>query len=218
MMINEEVGIAQINDDAVLLRDNTLIAVLNVEPISYDPLKTRTKTKIDNIYRKWLDSLTYPVQIVSRRVNMDVKEQAKVIKNRVEYAIKQKEEYRDLLKLYKEFEHWLDTYLEQKAKSSTVYYLVIPVYSTKKLTKGLIKIKTNEDYKKELEKLNDRVKHAVESISLTGVKINRLYNAQLKNLYASYFEVNVYSDSYEMPEDWIRKWRSSDVLQKKQKD
>ncbi len=207
-----EIGIARIRDDSALLRDGSLIAVLEVEPIAYDKLGERSKHKVEKAYKEWLDSLDYPVQIVARRMNLDIKDQAKVIKNRVEYLIKQKEEYRDLLKLFKEFEEWLDAHLKKRVSQRTVYYLVIPVFSAGKIMKGmsLKKIKTNGEYKRALETLNNRVKHAIEMLSPTGVSIRKLDDELLENLYDSYFNTVFFSDgSYHNPQRWIEKWRSS---------
>ena len=209
--LSNEIGVQELIGETAVLKDGSMIAVLEVAPIDFDGMGEARKKKVVKAYRAWLDALDYPVQIVMRTYNFDIQEQAKVLKNRVEYTIKQKEEFRDLLKEYKEFEEWLDRYLKENSKKGSLYYLVIPYFPKKKkkrLFKFLAKAKIKEETDNSIAMLNKRVSENIELLEKTGVKAHRLGQEQLRNLFMSYFTIinKVGSNgklAYVSPENWF---------------
>jgi hypothetical protein len=187
--LSNEIGIEEIKDGVAILKNGSMISVLEVAPIGFDSMAEAKKKKVVKAYKEWLDSLDYPVQIVVRSVNADINEQISVLKNNVEYTIKQKIEFRELLKEYKEFETWLDNHLNGKTKKSTVYYLVIPYLPNvkKSWSSFFSKAKKTEETEKSIAMLNKRVAESKELLEKTGVKMHLVQNEQLKNLYISYF-------------------------------
>lgn len=208
-----QVGIEEIKDDTAVLKDGSMVAVLEIAPIDFDSLSGQRKKKVTKAYLEWLEKTDYPVQISARTLNADIAEQAKVLKDRVEYAIKQKEEHRDLLKEYKQFEEWLDNYLKANAKKCTVYYLAIPYFPAERkkgIFSRLSKSKAREEYSKSLEMLNKRVSESTALLSKTGVRIQRLSPAQLRSLYSSYFTVtNRTGAEYLPPELWFDSFKNA---------
>ncbi len=217
-------NIKEIKDDAVYLRDSTVLAVLEVAPIDFDRMNEAGKQRVLKKYKQWIESLDYPVQITARNVNMDIEGQAKILKNKAEHLIKQKAEYRDLLALFKEFEEWFDSYIKTNSKTRRIYYLIIPYMDveTPSMLEKFRKSKVKVKHEANIEKLNRRAEECVKKLEDTGVKTHRLSTEQLGNLYWSYFMINNQKgandkSTYIGPEDWFGMWENAMAERKQAK-
>jgi type IV secretory pathway VirB4 component len=67
------IDIAEIHDDTVILKDNSLVAVLLVSSINFALKSEEEQNAIIEAYMSFINSLSFPVQIViqSRRLNID---------------------------------------------------------------------------------------------------------------------------------------------------
>ena len=159
-------AIREIKDNAVFLRDKTLLAVFEISPIDFDRMPENKKHKVLRGYRDWIESLEYPVQITARNVNMDVAERAKVLKNKIEQLVKQKVEYREMMKLFKEFEEWFDKYVAKNSKTRRIFYLVVPFVGSYQpsITHKVMKQKAKQSYDKNLAMLNKRAEECVKKL------------------------------------------------------
>ncbi len=211
--------IREIKDSTVFLRDNTMLAVAEIAPISFDSMSDKRKDEVLAKYKAWVESLHYPVQIVARTENSDFAEQAKILKNQVEHMIKQKIEFRELLNLFKEYELWFDSYIPKNSRNETIYYLVIPFMNAEKprFLEKMSKSKLKAKYDSTISALNKRFEECISMLEKTGVKASRLDTEQLKNLYWSYYSIHNYSaepvgsqkKGYIGPEDWFGMWKDA---------
>ena len=215
-------GIREISDNTVFLRDKTMLAVFEISPLDFDRMGERGKQKAMKKYKEWIESLEYPVQIVARNVNMDVAERAKVLKGKIEQLIKQKVEYREMMKLFKEFEEWFDRYVSKNSRARRIFYLIVPFMGNYQpsITHKVMKKKAKQSYDKNLKMLNKRAEECVKLLEETGVKSHRLTSGQLDNLYCSYFMIHNQQGAaeksvYISPEDWFRMWKDAVVQKKK---
>lgn len=209
------VNLSEIKNDTVLLRDNTMLAVLEVSPIDFDRMAESKKKSVMKKYKEWIESLNYPVQIVARNVNHDIESQSKILKNKIEHLIKQKVEYSDLLKLFKEFEKWFDKYVSKNKTPKRIYYLVVPYIGVNKpsVFDRVRKAKAQEKHGMSITLLNKRVEECAKKLEETGVKTHRLATKQLENLYESYFMINTQkganeNSAYVGPDDWVKMWKN----------
>ena len=214
MVHEKSIGVQEIKDNTVILKDGSMVAVLEVIPIAFEKLNEHKQKKITQAYRAWLEQLDYPVQIVARTVNYDVQDHIKVLKNQIEFSIKLKEEYRDILKQYKDFEEWLDQYIAAHAQPRTVYYLVIPYFPAGKQRRFFKNGKAKEAYGKGSSIVHARVAKSMALLAQTGVQLHRLDDAQLANLYNSYFRVCNHvglgeSTTYITSGTWFNLWKKN---------
>ena len=214
-------NVGEIKNDAVFLRDNTMLAVLEVAPIDYDRMPESKKKSVMKKYKAWIESLNYPVQIVTRNLNIDIEARAKIMRNKIEHLIKQKIEYRDLLKLFKEFEIWFKKYVSKNKTPKRIYYLVIPYIGANQTSvfDRIRKAKAKERDDMTITLLNKRIDECIRKLEETGVKTYRLTTEQLENLYESYFMINTQKGAndksvYIGPDDWFGMWKN--VMEKKE--
>ena len=66
------VDVAEVKDDAIVLKNGTLRGVLNVSAINYDLKSTQEQEAIIDQYKNFLNSLDFPLQILinSRKINI----------------------------------------------------------------------------------------------------------------------------------------------------
>jgi hypothetical protein len=202
-------GIEEIRDDAVYLKDGTVYCVLNVKPIDMNKITPEKRLTIIAHYRNWLQSLTYPVQVIGRTINNDIKEQVNIFKTTTEHDIKEKQNYKNTLRSFREFSDWLTGYLDKNCNSNRLYYIIISHKPTFIKDKD---IKKRIYYKKSLDIVKQRSEQTKELLENTGVKIKRLTNTDLENLYSSYFtmflQLNKTKNSRYLPSKrWLDMWK-----------
>jgi hypothetical protein len=182
------VGVKGIKEDYVLLDDNSLIAILEILPIDFDNLSGKKQDKILEDYAKWINNLSYPVQIIVRNTNVDLDKQVDLILENAEREIKRREDMREMLKLFDEFREWLLKYVAKEKKVHRLYYLIIPLVDFANVTAITKQNESGLECKRAL--LNMRVKENINLLEKTGVGVHRLGASQLENLFSSYFYVN----------------------------
>ena len=114
------IDIAEIHDDTVIMKDNTLAAVLMVSSINFALKSEEEQDAIVQAYISFINSLNFPVQIViqSRRLN---------INNYLDdLKTKEKEQTNELLKIQiKEYTHYVKELVELGDIMSKKFYVVI---------------------------------------------------------------------------------------------
>ena len=137
------VGIKEIQDKCIFLDDNSLVAVLEIFPIDFDNFSSAKQQKIQKNYNDWIESLSYPVQVVVRNTNVDLDKQVNLILENVGREIKERQDMREMLKLFDSFRAWLLDYIKKENKIYRMYYLIIPIidYRTQSLLKRPLKLK-----------------------------------------------------------------------------
>ncbi|PJA92444.1 hypothetical protein CO134_00050 [Candidatus Kuenenbacteria bacterium CG_4_9_14_3_um_filter_39_14] len=115
------IDIAEIHDNTVILKDNTLVAVLLVSSINFALKSEEEQNAIIQGYISFINSLGFTIQIViqSRRLNIDnYLEQLK---------IKEREQTNELLKIQiKEYGDYVGELVKLGDIMSKRFYVVIP--------------------------------------------------------------------------------------------
>lgn len=180
-MLNDtkkKLGINFVKHNTVFLKDGTLLAVFSVKPVNFNVLSEKKQLETVCRYRLWLDSLNYPVQIVARTVNTDLDKQMTIFRSNTEKEIKSKKDYYETLSRFYDFYHWLEKYIEKNCYGHRLYYLVIP-YIPSKYDK--------REQQRYLNLLEKRVEETRLLLEKTKIKLHRLTNEDLDNMYTSYF-------------------------------
>lgn len=114
------IDIAEIHDDTVILKDNTLLAVLLVSSVNFALKSEEEQNAIVQGYISFINSLSFSVQIViqSRRLNID---------NYLgQLKIKEREQTNELLKIQiKEYADYIRELVELGDIMSKRFYVVI---------------------------------------------------------------------------------------------
>ncbi len=177
------IDIAEIHDDTVILKDNTLVAVLLVSSINFALKSEEEQNAIIQAYISFINSLSFPVQIViqSRRLNIDdYLEQLKK---------KEKEQTNELLKIQiADYIDYIKELIELGDIMTRRFYVVVS-YHTQEGTKrqGLIGKIINSfkvvkvigmkreqflKYRQELDRRVNAVQSALASMTLNSQRLD----------------------------------------------
>ena len=177
------IDIAEIHDDTVILKGNTLAAVLLVSSINFALKSEEEQNAIVQGYISFINSLSFPIQIViqSRRLNIDnYLEQLK---------IKEREQTNELLKIQiKEYGAYVRELVELGAIMSKRFYVVIPynplegtkqqglfgrVFNSFKVVQ-LVSLKKEKflKYKTELERRVNAVQSGLSSMTINSQQLD----------------------------------------------
>ena len=185
--------IEEIRDGALVLKDNSLRAILMASSINLALKSAEEQTAIILQFQSFLNSIEFPIQIFiqSRRLNIEpyldtLKEQ-------------EKKEVNDLLKVQiAEYVEFIRTFVQASSIMTKTFYIVVPymppaIGGEGKLGKfgqifGLGKKKesvgmapeTFEEYKKQLWQ---RVDHVIQSVVRTGVRAVPLNTEEIIELF-----------------------------------
>ncbi|MBW2995653.1 hypothetical protein KY312_04835 [Candidatus Woesearchaeota archaeon] len=205
--------IDEISDDVVILKNGAMLAVLRIKPVNFERMNEKNQQKIISAYRHWIESLTYPVQIVARTVNTDVNETMNIFRSTTEKHIKESsKDFKESLSKFRNFSSWLNIY-SCKTRPRRLFYVVIPYSPVYEDNKDL---KKRKNFKKSLRKLNKRVFDSKKLLEATGVKTRRLSDKQLENFYDSYFKMHFVFMQDKMPyyfksDEWLKKWKTESM-------
>ncbi len=190
--IDNFVPVKEINDNTVFLKNERILAVLEVNPIDFTILSEDRQEYVLNTYSNWLRSLDYEVQITCRSIDLDMSEWLNNL-SRNEHVKKD-------LPRFNSFRKWIQDFTEKNKVRNRVFYIVIPMHAKISTDKGAFKSimdwitakqpSTDKDdpaYQKALSDLATRVNNCREKLRPCGLELKRLNNDQLLGLYSSYF-------------------------------
>lgn len=205
-----DIGVERIEEGFVIFSDNTVAQILEIEPIGYDEMSDSEKKRVDLAYERWIESLDFPIQILSRKVNSDLIDVAQIFMNNLEYEIKKKDLQKELLKFYESFSAWFEKHIKT-GREKNLYYIVVPYFSTKSLfDKKFLQKKTLSKVFDEVKvDLGERVKFLSSGIEKTGVKVKVLVEVEIRELYSSYYGFYLFNGKvgkYEKIQDLVKIW------------
>lgn len=185
-------GIAEIREDAVIMRDNTLRAVLLVSSVNFALKSEDEQGAIISSYVSFLNNIDFPLQIVIQSRELDINGYLEQLKQ------KEKEQTNELLKIQTaEYAQYIEELVSMAKIMNKRFYVVIPYnpMSDKKknffsslweVLKPATLIKMREDnflrYKTELGR---RVDNVVNNLSSAGLNAVQLDTQSLIELYYS---------------------------------
>lgn len=185
--------IKSIRADAVFLKDGRVIGVVKVKPINFGVLSKEEQDTVIYGFLEFINSLSFPIQIVMRSVNLDLTDYLNALKRRI---IQRDDKM--ALAYYEHFSEYMYDYIRTNKINDRLFYIIVPA-------------KKFPDEMKTIMNLEDRTKAIIETLALSGIIAERLGNKQLLNLYASYF-----TEAFRLDEEFVspitmykRMWREA---------
>ena len=194
------VPIAEIKDDAVILKDGTIRGVILVSSINFALKSEDEQNAIIQSYTQFLNSFEFPVQVVIQSRKLDIDEYLQ----RLEKV--EKEQMNELLKMQtREYRQFVNELIELADIMSKRFYVIVPYAPvTKKSSKKffdrvqelfapsrIIQLKKSqfEKYHTELAK---RVDFLISGLNAMGLKAVGLDTQSLIELYYNTYNPETY--------------------------
>lgn len=183
-------SIGEIRNDVVIMRDGTLRAVLIVSSINFALKSNDEQQAIISAYMQFLNSLTFPLQIVVQSRKMDISKYLTKLQ-KVE-----KEQTNDLLRMQiADYRKYIGELVEIGDIMSKRFYVVVPYDPLSDKQKSfwsrlqdlfaptsLVRL-SEERFAKRSRDLNQRVGHVSGELSSIGLAVSRLDTQALIELY-----------------------------------
>jgi len=196
------IDIAEIHDDVVIMKDNTLVAVLLVASVNFDLKSAEEQNAIIQGYIAFINALSFTVQIViqSRRLNIEG------YLNRLK--VKEKEQTNELLKIQiKEYSQYIRELVELGDIMTKKFYVVIPYNPQEGLNKqgmfakvfnsfqavNVVNLRKEKFLKYKLE-LNRRVEQVQSGLSSMMVNSQQLDTQSLIELFYNTYNPDIASE------------------------
>lgn len=176
--INSFVEVNRIENNVVYLKDGTLKAIIQVQPINFHILSTNQQNAIISAYRDFLNAIDFPIQIVMRTVNLNLSEYL----TELDLNVKKR---KGLEKQFTDFKKFIENYITEHAVKNRLFYIIIP-FSEKN---GFLKTSNQEI------QLTNRVKLCQEKLKNCNLATKRLNTDELTGLLSSYFETFIQNNS-----------------------
>lgn len=167
--LDRYVGIKNIKEGAVLMQDEKLLSVLLLTPIDFSVLSDEQKMSLIYSYRSFLNSLSFPVQIVMRTTKVNLQEYFSKAKEQM--ALKRD---RKAINEMQKFEEFIEEFISSRGVNDRLFYLVILQEKT-----------PNEE--ESLRQLRNKVSICREKLNNSGIITKELSDNSLISLYASFF-------------------------------
>ena len=173
------VGVNDIRDDTIVLKDGSARTILQVMPINFAIRSPGDKDAIIQSFQRFLNSLDFPVQILVRTVNLNLDSYLEYLRSTIGKRVSKKrsQKLRDMFEDYCKF---LEQYIEENAVQDRLFYLIISGRSAK--------ASSEDSRRRQLEELKIRARVCREGLSTAGLRSRRLNTGQLISLLASFFE------------------------------
>ena len=185
--------IKSIRADAVFLKDGRVMGVVKIKPINFGVLSKEDQDTVIYGFLEFINSLSFPMQIVMRSINLDLSEYLNALKRR----IVQRDDKMSLA-YYEHFSEYMYDYIRANKINDRLFYIIVPA-------------KRFGDEMKTIRNLEDRCRAVIETLALSGIIAERQSNKQLLNIYASYF-----TESFKIDEEFVspitmyrRMWREA---------
>lgn len=183
-------AISEIRNDTVIMRDGTLRAVLIVSSINFALKSTEEQQAIISAYMQFLNSLSFPLQIVVQSRKMDISKYLSKLQQ------VEKEQTNDLLRMQiGDYRKYISELVEIGDIMSKRFYAVIPYDPLSDKQKSfwsrlqdlfastaLVRL-SEERFAKRTKELDQRVGHVSGELSSIGLAVSRLDTQALIELY-----------------------------------
>jgi len=206
------IDIAEIRDNTVIMKNNTLLAVVLVSSINFALKSEEEQNAIISSYISFINSLAFPIQIVVQSRKLDISNYLDKLK------LKQREQVNELLKIQiKEYRQYVGELVEMGEIMSKRFYVVVP-YNPLEGTKKqgavskffdsfkavkLINLK-QEKFLKYIQELDRRIGVIQSALSSMMVNSQRLDTQSLIELYYNSYNPNLSSRQRMVDKDKLR--------------
>lgn len=214
--LKEFVEVKKIETDAIYLRNGTLRAVLEVTPINFSILGDDEKRAVISAYRDFLNSLSFPVQIVMRTTHLNLDEYLFELKQKV-----WKLNNRELEQQFESFKQFVQQFIQENNVRNRLFYIIVPYspYSNTNVSKEMMTVLQNtfSKHKRQsglslnkeiaLNQLNVRVQLCQNKLKRCQLDTRRLNGNELQGLLASFFDSCIESgNDYLFPVTFLKKF------------
>ena len=190
--IQNYMKISQIRNDTIILKNGGLRAVIEIEALNFN-LKSETEQKaIIAGYESFVNTLTFPVQIVVRSTKMNIDPYLLNLRNRAE------EHTNDLLKEQTlDYANFIEKIVDVADIMQKRFYIVVPLDESVKQSNtlgqffGWMKVdetlgkvqRALSGFSEKTTRLRERVSLVESGLSNVGLKVKRLSTDELIKLY-----------------------------------
>lgn len=191
--------ISELRDNMVIMSDGSFRAVITCKSINFDLMSSREREGVEYAYQSFLNSLTFPVQILVRSQRVDI---APYI-DRLE-GIRRGQDNMLLGVLMDNYIDFIDRLAEEANIMDKSFFVVVPYYpsgdldsavnASKNLFSNLFKpqqtanIRITEDmYIKAKDELQNRINTVLNGLFQMGVRSVQLNTKELGELYYNFY-------------------------------
>lgn len=196
------VDVEEIRDGVIVLRNNSLKAVLAVSSLNFDLKSTEEQDAIIIQYQNFINSLDFPLQILIHSRRFNIKPYLEQLKTA------EAEQHNDLLRLQiSEYHNFIKNLTEVSNIMAKAFYVVVPFSPVESQEKSMFSKMTAlfnqaQVVKERLElfetyrnQLLQRVEHVSYGLSSTGVSINMLNTEELIELLYNTYNPSLFTFS-----------------------
>jgi hypothetical protein len=194
------VDVAEVKEDAIVLKNGTLRGVLNVSAINYDLKSTQEQEAIIDQYKNFLNSLDFPIQILIHSRKINIEKYLEFIER------KEKDQPSELLRFQiSEYKNFIQHLVSVSNIMDKNFYIIIPFSSIENREKGifdrfssLFNPRKSIMDKRELfetcrNQLFQRMDHIMAGLSGVGIKMAPLKTKELIELLYNSYNSNVFN-------------------------
>jgi len=190
-------NIKKIEENAVYLNDNSLRAIIEVQPINFGMLSSSEQKAVISAYKDFLNSIDYPIQITARTVNLSLDDYLNKLEEKTRQEGNQK-----LTQEMTSFREFIKKFIEENTIKNRLFYIIVPYNANSNVnpiedlttqTKNLLlkqKNQTQTELNKEtaLNQLEIRIELCREKLKRCNLLTKRLNTEELASLLASFFD------------------------------
>jgi len=181
------VEVKEVKNDSITLKNNQLRSVLQVFPINFGIKSDDEKDATINSYQEFLNSISFPIQIVMRTVNLNLSDYLEKLEATIGKRVKGTKNSK-LMEQFSDYRDFVEEFIENNAVKDRLFYIIIPANT-----------------EKDLDVRTEQVMHKLNRVGLSN---RRLHTDQLVSLLASFFEGYIEVDNdYLMPITLLGKHR-----------
>lgn len=195
--------IAELRDGVVILKDGSFRAVVACKSINFDLMSATEREGVEYSYQNFLNSLTFPVQILIRSKKVDIGPYLeKLVK------IRTSQDNMLLNVLMDDYINYIDILAQEANIMEKSFFVVVPYFpagdlqNIKEQTKGAFgrafkkdsssTVKVNRQvFAKAKEEIQNRVNLVIGGLESVGVRSKRLDTKQLSQLYYNFYNPDV---------------------------
>lgn len=188
----EHLSIREIQDDLVILKDNSCCLVLKTTAINFGLLSEKEQEATIFAYAALLNSLIFPIQIAINSRQKDISVYLNLVSRQLQYQ--KDEKLKIQIKKYREF---LDTIVQKNKVLDKRFYLIIPFpgHLYGKLSKKDLLEKAKND-------LYPKRDHLLSQFQRLGLKVYQLTSQELIELYYSIYNPDVEGQKFVPVEEY----------------
>ncbi len=183
------IDVDQIRDDVVILKNGSILGILEIMPIDFFILSSQEKNQIVQSYHHWLRSINYHVQILSRSVALNIEPWLSNISKHACSTDASRAEA---------FSVWMREQMTTSTVRDRRFYIIIPqvldvrsrgvFHDLKSIFTGDYKLAQNEqELVTSITQLRNNILNCQDTLEKCTIDTRRLKTVELLGLYSSYF-------------------------------